>query len=210
MDILMSIHDKWFRLIQSGEKKIEVRNSFTRDWKDIDWVYLYVTKPTGRILGRFRIQDVKTGTPEYLYSCYGNMTMINGKDYVFYTSYKKQTNFIFIKDYQDIDKELKDFNVRIPPVSWYKLKSTPEIKEQEEGMTKFTILRNLIEIKSFFNEFITPDYICEFNSRSIFFSVPKVFSILIIDKVLSYFINGLVNSKVDMNLFKKRIKAINQ
>lgn len=59
--ILMSIHPKWAAKIYAGEKTIEWRKSFPiKCWFGGMKIFLYETRPIGKITGCFELRDVST------------------------------------------------------------------------------------------------------------------------------------------------------
>ena len=57
MNIILSIHPKWAKLIYEGKKTIEWRKGFPKN-NEIDKVFLYETAPTKRITGFFTLNEL--------------------------------------------------------------------------------------------------------------------------------------------------------
>lgn len=58
MNIILSIHPKWAKLIYEGKKTIEWRKSFPKSQK-IDKVFLYETAPVCKVTGLFYWKGTK-------------------------------------------------------------------------------------------------------------------------------------------------------
>lgn len=121
MKVLLSIKPEYAERIFTGEKKYEYRRSlFKRD--DIKTVIVYATKPVGKVIGEFEIDDVLKGNPN---SIWEQTKLYAGIDEIAYTEYfsKKETGFaIVIKKAKMYKKplELIDLNPNIknPPQSF--------------------------------------------------------------------------------------------
>lgn len=50
---IISIYDKWWQKIKSGDKTIEVRKTIFRNENFDGTVYIYVTAPIKRVVGKF-------------------------------------------------------------------------------------------------------------------------------------------------------------
>ncbi|MDD2482380.1 MAG: ASCH domain-containing protein [Lutispora sp.] len=66
MKVLLSIKPEFVDKIIKGEKKYEYRK---RGFKEnVDTVVIYSTKPVGKIIGEFEIQDIINYSPIYIWS----------------------------------------------------------------------------------------------------------------------------------------------
>jgi len=64
MDVLISIHSKYVRLIQSGEKLFEFRKSQPK--KEVNKIWIYETSPTSKVIGWFQLGIIHQGTAKEL------------------------------------------------------------------------------------------------------------------------------------------------
>jgi predicted transcriptional regulator len=68
-DILMSIRPEYSQAIFDGTKRVEYRkrlpNTWFEDEADNRRVWVYETKPTGKIVGLFKVQAIGTWNPQY-------------------------------------------------------------------------------------------------------------------------------------------------
>ena len=66
MNVILSIRPTFCKMIFSGQKKYEYRKRvFTRS--DVDKVYIYATKPIGRIVGYFTIAAMIEDSPNVMW-----------------------------------------------------------------------------------------------------------------------------------------------
>ena len=63
-DILLSIHPNFADAIISGKKKYELRKNRISD--EINWIYLYETKPVQKVTARVALQKILTASPKIL------------------------------------------------------------------------------------------------------------------------------------------------
>lgn len=127
MKILLSIKPEFANKIFSGNKKFEYRkNIFKR--RDIKTVVVYVTKPVGKIIGEFYIDEVVKEIPESLWNLTYKDSGISkvffdkyfeGRDYAFALKiksailykipidpYSKCRNFVPPQSFKYIDNEM--------------------------------------------------------------------------------------------------------
>ena len=58
MNIVLSIHPKWAKLIYEGKKTIEWRKNFPKEFTDGDKVFIYETAPVCKVTGVFTLDYV--------------------------------------------------------------------------------------------------------------------------------------------------------
>jgi len=66
MNALLSIRPRYVELIASGKKQYEFRKSLFRN-RNIGKVYIYATRPVGRIVGSFRVGTILEDHPQRLW-----------------------------------------------------------------------------------------------------------------------------------------------
>lgn len=114
MKVLLSIKPEYAERIFSGEKKYEYRkNLFKRE--DIKIIVVYVTKPVGKVIGEFEIDDILSGKPN---SIWEQTKLYAGIDKISYIQYfaERETGFaIGIKKARVYNEPLKlsDLNPKI-------------------------------------------------------------------------------------------------
>lgn len=67
--LLMSVRPKFARAIMAGDKKVEIRRSFSNRWVD-QRLCIYSSSPDRCLLGEATIMSVVTGHPEEIWSSY--------------------------------------------------------------------------------------------------------------------------------------------
>ncbi|MFJ4175391.1 ASCH domain-containing protein [Microbacterium sp. NPDC089696] len=78
----MAIHEHWADAIMDGRKTVEFRKR--RLAPDIDTVIVYATAPVSMVIGRFTIAEVVSGTPEEIWSRFGDVGEIDHASYSAY------------------------------------------------------------------------------------------------------------------------------
>ncbi len=66
MKVLLSIKPEYVRQILDGTKRYEFRRRLYKN-EDISTIVIYATKPVGKIVGEFSIEQVHSGHPESLW-----------------------------------------------------------------------------------------------------------------------------------------------
>jgi len=130
MDVILSIHPKWAKLIYEGKKTIEWRKSqplYSKfEFHEIDKVYLYETGPIYRVTGiivkpSFRVVDVNKWF-EHDKECLDflkrgcvpveDLLKYQGdKAYIYAWLFSENRKF-------DTPRTLEYFNLKRPPQSW--------------------------------------------------------------------------------------------
>lgn len=121
MKVLLSIRPEYAERIFNGEKKYEYRrNLFKR--KDIKTVVVYVTKPIGKVIGEFEIDDILEGNPSAIWEQTKLHSGIDEDAYIEYFSEREIGFAIVIKKTKVYKKplELMELNpqIKYPPQSF--------------------------------------------------------------------------------------------
>ncbi|KOA18320.1 50S ribosomal protein L22/unknown domain fusion protein [Clostridium homopropionicum DSM 5847] len=121
MKVLLSIKPEYAEKIFTGEKKYEYRrNLFKRD--DIKIVVVYVTKPVGKVIGEFEIDNILRGNPNSIWEQTKLYSGIDENAYIEYFSQKDMGFAIEIKKTRIYKKplELAELSPKIkyPPQSF--------------------------------------------------------------------------------------------
>ena len=114
MKVLLSIKPQYVKEIFNGKKKYEYRrNVFKRD--DVDTIIVYATKPIGKVVGEFEINEIIKENPIALWERTKKYSGILKKDYMEYFKEKESAFAIGIKNTKIYEKplELKDINPNI-------------------------------------------------------------------------------------------------
>jgi predicted transcriptional regulator len=113
MKILLSIRPEHVEKIISGEKKYEYRKSAFKN--DIRKVLIYATKPIGKIIGKFNITKIISGSPEVVWKKTRARSGLSKRSYMKYfenkqTSYAfRISNFEMFEEYIDPNEVYPDF-----------------------------------------------------------------------------------------------------
>jgi predicted transcriptional regulator len=85
---MLSIHPNYAREIFNGHKRYEYRKRIFK--KPVNLVVVYVTRPTGLIVGEFSIKSIIEDTPEKIWDQTKNASGIIKKDYdAYFKGYEK-------------------------------------------------------------------------------------------------------------------------
>jgi predicted transcriptional regulator len=79
---LLSIHPRHAEAILNGSKTVEFRKKRLRE--GVRWVVLYATKPVGKLVGIFQLQDHISGSPASVWSKCGSKGGILKREYLEY------------------------------------------------------------------------------------------------------------------------------
>lgn len=121
MKVLLSIKPEFVEEIISGKKKYEYRKSiFKRN--DISSIVVYATKPYGKIVGEFEIEDILIDDPKNIWK---QTKEFSGTSKSFFNSYfeGRQKGFaIQIKNFRKYESPLDltefDKGLKFPPQSF--------------------------------------------------------------------------------------------
>lgn len=115
-DILLSIHPNFADAIISGKKKYELRKNRISD--EINWIYLYETKPVQKITARVALQKVLTASPQILKTIIDlSETELTSEQYDKYYEHSRVASALVLGKVEQFSKplSLSDFKIsRIP------------------------------------------------------------------------------------------------
>lgn len=83
MNVLLSIKPKYVEAMVEGRKSFEFRKSIFRNGS-IERVYLYSTKPVGKIVGSFKVGRIISGEPRLLWEKLGPVSGATNVDFFNY------------------------------------------------------------------------------------------------------------------------------
>ena len=114
MTVILSIKPEYAKKIFEGEKLVEYRRKPIRNAQK---VIVYVTKPVGKVLGEFEVNDIICADPGELWK---KTSQIGGISKNAYFEYFKDTTQAFaleiknVKRYKE-ERELKDYGLKKAP-----------------------------------------------------------------------------------------------
>lgn len=121
MRILLSIKPEYANKILSGEKCFEFRKTLPKN-PNIRTVVIYATKPVGKIIGEFEIDDIVSHTPSDLWEKTKDQAGITKKFFLEYFVDKKVAHAFKVGSVKTYDKQLdiEEFcNRKLPPQSFF-------------------------------------------------------------------------------------------
>jgi predicted transcriptional regulator len=65
----MAIHERYADAIMDGVKRVEFRKRRLAD--DIETVWVYATAPVSKVIGRFSVHEIVSGTPQAIWEQFG-------------------------------------------------------------------------------------------------------------------------------------------
>lgn len=96
-DLVMSIHPRFSHKVVSGEKKVEIRRQFSRNWVG-SHTLVYSSQPDGSFIGSFRIADVVEGSPSEIWQTFGFEVGCTVEEFSDYTKGKERVYAIVTSD----------------------------------------------------------------------------------------------------------------
>lgn len=121
MRILLSIKPEYANKILSGEKCFEFRKTIPKN-PNVKTVVIYATKPVGKIIGEFEIDDIVSHTPNDLWEKTKDQAGITKKFFLEYFLDKKVAHAFKVGSVKAYDKQLniEEFcNKKLPPQSFF-------------------------------------------------------------------------------------------
>lgn len=118
MKILLSIKPKYVNSIMNGTKKFEFRRKIFKR-KDVNTVVIYATKPIGKVVGEFEIEQVISDTPKSLWDITSQYAGLDKMDFYDYFEGLDEAFAIQISKVKPYRKqldlsELEDGNIKAP------------------------------------------------------------------------------------------------
>ncbi len=140
MFYLMSIHENFASLILSGEKSVELRRNNIQMHSG-DYVAIYATKPTARIVGYFIVDHVVKDDYKTVWKLYKDKACIAYKSYLEYVEGKSTISAIVIKNsikksgltLAEMDLWIPQSYSRIREDQFLKLCKINNLPEENEG-----------------------------------------------------------------------------
>ncbi|WP_141604480.1 ASCH domain-containing protein [Terrilactibacillus laevilacticus] len=121
MKVLLSIKPEFVEGIISGEKKYEYRKSiFKRN--DVSSVVVYATKPYGKVVGEFEIENILIDDPGNIWNQTKEFSGITKSFFNSYFEGRKKGVAIQIRDFRKYENPLDlfefDKDLKVPPQSF--------------------------------------------------------------------------------------------
>ena len=117
-NIILSVKPEYCYKLISGEKQVEFRKRIFR--RSVYEIYIYATKPIGKIVAKFRYAGYEFGTPKEVWARYGCIGGIGEGQFFKYAGGSKILYAILVKDLHKIGPLGLDFfsEVKHPPQSF--------------------------------------------------------------------------------------------
>lgn len=119
-DIIMSIKPKWFDLIASGQKTVEVRT--TQPSHGYNWLWFYVSG-TGKVLGRAPRCFVTGFRPSNECIAMASSACLSVEQLTDYAKGRQCLYGWVITNFQPVSLTLANFGLKRPPMSWRYVRS---------------------------------------------------------------------------------------
>lgn len=121
MKVLMSIKPEFVEEIMNGNKKFEYRkNIFKR--KDVSSIIVYATKPYGKVVGEFEIEDIIMDNPKNIWEETKHVSGITKQFFYDYFEGRDKGFAIEIKEFIEYDTHLDlvnlNGNIKVAPQSF--------------------------------------------------------------------------------------------
>ncbi|EMF0283471.1 ASCH domain-containing protein, partial [Enterococcus hirae] len=121
MKVLMSIKPEFVEEIMNGNKKFEYRkNIFKR--KDVSSIIVYATKPYGKVVGEFEIEDIIVDNPKNIWKETKHVSGITKQFFYDYFEGRDKGFAIGIKKFVEYDTPLDlvslNSNIKVAPQSF--------------------------------------------------------------------------------------------
>lgn len=110
---LMAIHQNWAEAIMDGRKRVEFRKRRLAD--DIETVLVYATAPVSKVVGRFTIDEMVSGTPDEIWDRYGSVGVIERDKFFSYFDGRSSAVAIVVASAQRFDDPLALTDIVPPP-----------------------------------------------------------------------------------------------
>lgn len=121
MKVLLSIKPEFVKNMQQGDKKFEFRKTIFRE-SDVTSVVVYATKPLGKVVGEFEIQNILEGTPDAIWEKTKEFSGISKKFFKNYFAGKNSAYAIQLDKFIEYKEpvNLQDFapQIKNPPQSF--------------------------------------------------------------------------------------------
>ncbi|EOA7330800.1 hypothetical protein BH747_06250 [Enterococcus villorum] len=127
MKVLMSIKPEFVEEIMNGNKKFEYRkNIFKR--KDVSSIIVYATKPYGKVVGEFEIEDIIVDNPKNIWKETKHVSGITKQFFYDYFEGRDKGFAIGIKKFVEYDTPLDlvslNSNIKVAPQSFCYIEGT--------------------------------------------------------------------------------------
>lgn len=105
MKVLLSIKPEYAEKIFSGEKRYEFRKAIFRNLA-VKTVVIYATKPVGKVLGEFDVEEILAEKPSTLWSQTSKFAGISRRFFDEYFRYRKTAYAIRVREPRRYDTPL--------------------------------------------------------------------------------------------------------
>ncbi len=105
MKVLLSIKPEYAEMIFSGEKRFEFRKAVFRN-SAVKTVVIYATKPVGKVVGEFDVEEILAEKPSTLWSLTSNFAGISKRFFNEYFQGRKTAYAIRVREARRYDTPL--------------------------------------------------------------------------------------------------------
>lgn len=102
MNVILSIKPEFVEKIFSGEKKYEYRKVLFK--QKVDTVYIYASRPIGKIVGEFKLEEIICDTPENIWKLTKEQSGVTKKFFDKYYEGKDKGVALKIKDSEEYEE----------------------------------------------------------------------------------------------------------
>ena len=102
MNVILSIKPELVEKIFSGEKKYEYRKVLFK--QKVDTVYIYASRPIGKIVGEFKLEEIICDTPENIWKLTKEQSGVTKKFFDKYYEGKDKGVALKIKDCEEYEE----------------------------------------------------------------------------------------------------------
>lgn len=134
MIAILSIRTKYVNEILKGNKKYEFRKSTFK--KDVEEVFVYATKPIGKIVCKFYVGEIIEDKPDRLWEDFRDFSGLTEEEFFVYFRGRKKGVAIEIKDIEKFTEPIDPKMIYpkfIPPQSWIYISSVGPLLNSFSG-----------------------------------------------------------------------------
>ena len=102
MNVILSIKPEFVEEIVSGEKQYEYRKILFK--QKVDTVYIYASRPIGKIVGEFKLEEIICDTPENIWKLTKEQSGVTKKFFDKYYEGKDKGVALKIKDCKEYEE----------------------------------------------------------------------------------------------------------
>jgi predicted transcriptional regulator/N-acetylglutamate synthase-like GNAT family acetyltransferase len=109
--LILSIRPKFARAVIAGQKRVEIRRSFSPRWVD-QRLCLYSSSPDRRLIGEATVMSVVAASPEEIWSSYGDQICCERSEFETYSTGKSELVAITLGQVREYERPLRLDEIR--------------------------------------------------------------------------------------------------